>query len=177
VLVEYREATEKDVEAIAALHADSWRRNYRGAYSDEFLDRDVFEERRAAWTERLTRPDPLHHTVVAEYEGVIAGFVHTILDHDPVWGALLDNLHVAQGQQRRGVGTQLMARSAEAVLSRAESARLHLWVLESNRAAQAFYQARGAQCVDREISEPPGGGRIVGLRYTWRDPAILLRVP
>jgi GNAT superfamily N-acetyltransferase len=177
VLVEYREATGKDVEAIAALHADSWRRNYRGAYSDEFLDRDVFEERRAAWTERLTRPDPLHHTVVAEYEGVIAGFVHTILDHDPVWGALLDNLHVVQQQQRRGVGTQLMARSAEAVLSRAESARLHLWVLESNRAARAFYQARGAQCVDREISEPPGGGSIVGLRYAWRDPSILLRVP
>jgi predicted N-acetyltransferase YhbS len=124
--VEYREATERDVEAIAALHADSWRRNYRGAYSDQFLDRDVFEERRAAWTERMTRPDLLHRTVVAEYEGVIAGFVHTILDHDPVWGALLDNLHVAHEQQRRGVGTQLMARSAEAVLSRVESAPLHL---------------------------------------------------
>jgi GNAT superfamily N-acetyltransferase len=177
VLVEYREAMEGDVEAIAALHADSWRRNYRGAYSDEFLDRDVFEERREAWTERLTRSDRLHHTVVAECEGVIAGFVHTIVDHDPVWGALLDNLHVAQEQQRRGVGTQLMARSAEAVLSRAEPARLHLWVLESNRAAQAFYQARGAHCVDREISEPPGGGTIVGLRYVWRDPSILLRVP
>lgn len=176
MLVEYREATERDVEAIAALHADSWRRNYRGAYSDEFLDRDVFEERRAAWTERLTRPDRLHRTVVAEHERVIAGFVHTILDHDPLWGALLDNLHVAYEQQRRGIGTQLMARSAGAVLSRGESARLHLWVLESNQAAQTFYQARGAQCVNREISEPPGGGRIVGLRYVWRDPAILLRV-
>ena len=175
--MEFRDATEQDIDAIAALHADSWRTNYRGAFSDEFLDGEVFEERRAAWTERLTRPDQLDHTVVAEDEGVIAGFVHTIVDHDPVWGALLDNLHVTQQRQHRGVGTQLMARSAQGVLSRAESAGLYLWVLESNRAAQAFYRAKGARCVDREISEPPGGGRVVGLRYVWRDPSSLLLAP
>jgi hypothetical protein len=55
--VQYRPATERDIAAIAALHADSWRRNYRGAYSDEFLDRDVFEDRRAVWSERLTQPN------------------------------------------------------------------------------------------------------------------------
>jgi ribosomal protein S18 acetylase RimI-like enzyme len=175
--VEFREATERDIAAIVALHAESWRRNYRGAYSDEFLDGEVFEDRRAVWTERLTHPKRLDHTVVAEDGGVIAGFVHTILDHDPVWGALLDNLHVTQEHQRRGLGTQLMTRSAEAIVSRAERAGLYLWVLESNRAAQAFYRAQGGRCVDREISEPPGGGRVVGLRYVWRDPSVLLDAP
>lgn len=175
--MEFRDATQHDIEAIAALHAESWRRHYRGAYSDEFLDGEVFEDRRAVWTERLTRSSPLDRTAVAEHEGVIAGFVHTILDHDPVWGALLDNLHVAPQQHRRGVGAQLMARSAAAVLSRAESAGLYLWVLDSNRAAQAFYQAQGGECVGPEVSEPPGGGRIVAFRYVWRDPSALLQVP
>src|SRR4051812_46014791 len=32
--IEYRRAKLDDVDGIAALHADSWRRNYRGAYSD-----------------------------------------------------------------------------------------------------------------------------------------------
>jgi hypothetical protein len=32
----YRSATERDIESIAALHAESWRRNYRGAYLDAF---------------------------------------------------------------------------------------------------------------------------------------------
>jgi ribosomal protein S18 acetylase RimI-like enzyme len=32
--VEYREATANDAEAIAELHAESWRRHYRGAYLD-----------------------------------------------------------------------------------------------------------------------------------------------
>jgi hypothetical protein len=30
-----------DAPAVAGLHADSWRRHYRGAFSDAFLDRDV----------------------------------------------------------------------------------------------------------------------------------------
>jgi GNAT superfamily N-acetyltransferase len=172
--VKFREATERDIDVIAALHAESWRRNYRGAYSDEYLDGEVFEDRRAVWTERLTRPGRFDRTVVAEHDGRMAGFVHTILDHDAVWGALLDNLHVSHQQQCRGVGTQLMARSAEAVLALGESSGLYLWVLESNRAARAFYESRGARCADREVSEPPGGGRIVGLRYVWRDPSTLL---
>jgi GNAT superfamily N-acetyltransferase len=37
----FRLAGPPDADAIAALHADSWRRHYRGAYSDAFLDGDV----------------------------------------------------------------------------------------------------------------------------------------
>jgi hypothetical protein len=52
---------------------------------------------------------------------------------------------------------------------------LYLWVLEGNTAAQAFYAARGGRLVERGITEPPGrGGRIVGLRYVWPDPSVLL---
>ena len=174
VLVEYRRAKKQDIEPIAAIHADSWRRNYRGAYLDAFLDGDVFDDRRAVWTERLKQPNPLHDTVVAEWHGKIVGFVHMILDDDPVWGALLDNLHVTPEIQRRGVGTQLMARSATAVMARGTHKRLYLMVLEGNAAAQEFYKARGGECVGSEASEPAGGGSIVGLRYVWTDPSVLL---
>jgi hypothetical protein len=37
----YRSACASDAAAIAALHADSWRRHYRGTYSAGFLDGDV----------------------------------------------------------------------------------------------------------------------------------------
>jgi ribosomal protein S18 acetylase RimI-like enzyme len=107
-------------------------------------------------------------------QGKTVGFVHTILDHHPAWGALLDNLHVAADASRRGIGTQLMARSAAAVMARGSHKRLYLMVLEGNASARAFYEARGGECVDREISQPAGGGKIVGLRYVWTDPSILL---
>ncbi len=64
----YREATADDVEAIAQLHADSWRRNYRGAFRDAFLDGPVVGERRTVWAERLTRPASSRYTVVAEQD-------------------------------------------------------------------------------------------------------------
>ena len=173
-VISLRPADERDVDAIADLHADSWRRNYRGAFSDAYLDGDVVADRRAVWSRRLTAPDPADATVVAEQGGRLVGFVHTVLDDDPEWGALLDNLHVSLDAQRTGLGTRLMAASAAVVLARAGNRSLYLWVLEGNVAAQAFYAARGGRCVDREESEPPGGGSVVGLRYVWPDPSVLL---
>src|SRR5205823_1799412 len=105
----------------------------------------------------------------------IVGFVHTVLDEDPVWGALLDNLHVAAARTGTGAGTQLMARAAAAVLTRAQRRRLYLWVLEQNAAAQAFYEARGGKPAGRKVSLAPGGGSIMALRYVWEDPSILIR--
>ena len=174
---DYREATALDVDPIAALHGDSWRRNYRGAYPDAFLDSDVFADRLAIWTDRLARPASRRnqYTIVAECDGVLAGFAHTILDDDPTWGALLDNLHVRHDLKGRRVGTRLMTETAQIVIERTPLSGLYLWVLESNTAAQAFYEARGGRCVGRESSEPPGGGTAVtGLRYVWPDPSVLL---
>ncbi len=174
--MEYREATARDVDAIAGLHADSWRLSYRGPYSDEFLDGDVGAERLAAWTERLvTKPaTDSTYTILAERDGVLVGFAHTILDDDPKWGALLDNLHVRHELQGAGIGTRLLSETATAVIERTPSAGLYLWVLEQNTAARAFYEARGGSCVGRGVAQPPGGGTAAALRYAWRDPAELL---
>ncbi|HMF04033.1 MAG TPA: GNAT family N-acetyltransferase [Acidimicrobiia bacterium] len=170
----YREATADDVEAIAQLHADSWRRNYRGAFSDAFLDGPVVTERQSVWAERLTRPESSRYTVVAEEDGVVVGFAHTVFDDDPVWGALLDNLHVVHGLKRRGVGRRLMAESARVVVDRRARSGLYLWVLRQNTAAQAFYEAIGGRRVGDGLTQPPGGGTAPTFRYAWPDPAALL---
>jgi ribosomal protein S18 acetylase RimI-like enzyme len=170
-----RLAGPRDARAIAALHADSWRRHYRGAYSDAFLDRDVAADRLAVWTDRLGRRDPRSCTILAEDESGLVGFAHTVFDEDPVWGAQLDNIHVAHRHQRRGVGSGLLVRTAKAVAGRPQRTGLYLWVLEHNVDAQAFYEAHGARRVERAQVTPPGGvpGRLNGspfkLRYAWDD--------
>jgi ribosomal protein S18 acetylase RimI-like enzyme len=171
----YRHATARDVEAIAALHADSWRRNYRGAFADAFLDGAVSADRISVWRDRLTRPARSNEcTIVAERDGGVVGFAHTILEEDPTWGALLDNLHVKHELKGQRIGTRLMSETAHAVIEQTPGSGLYLWVLEGNKAAQAFYEARGGKCVGREDSEPPGGGTVTGLRYVWPDPSVLL---
>ncbi len=169
--LQLRPAKPSDAEAIAALHADSWRRHYRGAYSDVFLDGDVISDRLAVWAGRLEEPGLLRHTIVAEDGQGLIGFAHTAFAEDLTSGALLDNLHVAQGHKRRGIGSQLLTSTASAVLERPTG--LYLWVQEQNVAAQAFYEARGGKRVERALISPPGGiasrlnGSPVRLRYTW----------
>jgi ribosomal protein S18 acetylase RimI-like enzyme len=166
----YREATAGDAEAIAELHADSWRRHYRGAYLDSYLDGDVVADRKAEWTGRLSRAEPNRYTVVADFDGTVVGFAHTVLDADPAWGAYLDNLHVRQDVKRRGIGARLLAETARAVVRHRPSAGLYLRVLEQNTAAQAFYRAHGGVRAERSLTGPfPGGGHAYTFRYEWPD--------
>jgi GNAT superfamily N-acetyltransferase len=176
----FRAARPDDARAIAALQTDSWQRHYRGAFSDAFLDGDVAAYLLPMWTERLSTPHPQARTILAERGGEIAGLAHTFLGEDATWGAFLDNLHVAHGLKRQGVGTRLLALTGQAVLDWSPSSGLYLWVLEQNSDARAFYAARGGICVERDDVSPPGGdparlnGKPMGLRYAWRDASRLL---
>lgn len=160
-----------DVDAIAALHADSWRRYYRGAYADAYLDGDLDAERRAVWRARFADRTGTVTLVAEDAQGLI-GFVHVNLDDDPHWGSLVDNLHVTSGRRHGGVGTALHTAAVAAVVEQAAGAHLYLWVLEQNVAAQRFYRSRGgihAGTVPvggdpRRLSRSPNKHRMV-----WRQ--------
>jgi ribosomal protein S18 acetylase RimI-like enzyme len=179
----FRVAVGADAESVANLHAASWRSNYRGAYSDAFLDGDVVAERLAVWTDRLRQSEPCRCTILAENGDGLVGFANALFDDDPRWGALLDNLHIADGHKRRGIGSRLLALMAEAVMEQTDGTGLYLWVLEQNADAQAFYENRRGRCVERRPASPPGGiaSRLAGspakLRYIWPEPTVLLERP
>ncbi|GIF76813.1 GNAT family N-acetyltransferase [Asanoa siamensis] len=174
-----RPALASDIQAVAALHADSWRRFYRGAYTDDYLDGDLLADRLAVWAARLNHPDPRAVTIVVDPESEsrhqILGFVHLVRDHDPTWGALVDNLHVRRAEQGGGLGSALLTRAA----AQAGGSALYLWVQEQNTRARAFYAARGGRVVGRAQISDPGGvpGRTVGrpmkLRVAWADAAAV----
>jgi ribosomal protein S18 acetylase RimI-like enzyme len=117
-----RRATSDDAPGIAELHADSWRRNYRGAYSDAYLDGDLETERKVEWTTRLGAPDPDAFTVVAEQDRTVVGFVHVRLEADPACGALINNLHVLDRPRGSGIGTRLLAETGRMLVERQPAA-------------------------------------------------------
>jgi len=172
--VTYRAATADDVGPIAALHADSWRRHYRGAYSDEYLDGPVHEERLTVWTERFAEPTGTK-TIVAERDGELVGFVHLIYNAEPAFGPLVDNLHVRHDLQGGGVGRELMSRAAQETMQARPGQPMHLWVLAQNTKAQAFYTVLGGEQADQRATQPPGGTSTVNaIRIVWPKPAALL---
>ncbi|GAB3839890.1 GNAT family N-acetyltransferase [Dactylosporangium cerinum] len=161
-----RVAGDGDVDAIAALHADSWRRHYRGAYADAYLDGDLEHDRRTVWRARFADRSATA-TLVAEDQKAVVGFVHVVLDDDERWGSLVDNLHVTSGRRHAGIGTALHAAAVDAVVERARDQRLYLWVLEQNAAAQRFYRSRGGVYVETvRVGGDPA--RLAGAPNKWR---------
>ena len=173
-MITYREALLADADAIAALHARSWQQHYRGILRDAYLDREVEEDRRAVWHERFQHPKPTQYVVVADEEGLINGFACIYAQHDPQWGALLDNLHVSPHWQGRGVGRALMQASAQWVRQQEKEEGLYLWVFEKNTAARAFYDSVGGTHQERTIVDNPDGGQGVVFRYVWPDVTSLI---
>lgn len=92
--LEFRAARLDDVEAIALLHAESWRGTYRGMMTDEFLDGSAHDNRRLAWRKRLAIPPSNQFVHVATRAGSVVGFICAFADEDRVWGSYVDNLHV-----------------------------------------------------------------------------------
>jgi len=169
-----RLANREDAEAIARLHAESWRVAYRGMFRDEFLDGDVFADRGNVWRLRLSGPTRNQFVLIAEEEGEPIGFVCAYGNEDPVFGTFVDNLHVRLDQKRRGVGRALMQHVAEWSLENFPGAGIYLSVLEPNMPARRFYESLGATNYESRNWEPPGGGQVVDLRYTWPDARTLL---
>ena len=170
-----RVAHPADAEAIALLHADSWKRTYRGMFRDEFLDGDVVTERRDVWKGRCDRERLDQLVLVAEADGRLIGFICAYGDEDPEWGSLIDNLHVAAGHQGRGIGRRLLAEAGTWLAASYPGRGIHLWALEANGPARRFYERLGATQVGVVAHPSPGGGSAPNCRYVWPSADALTR--
>lgn len=164
-----RTATAADAPAIAKLHAESWRVAYRGMLQDDYLDRTIYADRQALWEKRFRSAPANQHVIVAETAGILTGFACVYADEDATWGSFLDNLHVAPGQKRRGIGSALMKQVAAWCLNAWPAAGMYLWVLESNSSAMQFYERLGGICAGEGVWTPPDGGEYRKLRYAWES--------
>jgi ribosomal protein S18 acetylase RimI-like enzyme len=169
-----RPAGAGDAEPLAALHAGSWQRTYRGMMSDAFLDGGALDNRRRVWHERLATPDADRLVTVADDGTRIVGFVCVFARADAGWGAYIDNLHVVHDWQARGLGRALMRSAAEWVCRTQPGAGVYLWVMEANATARAFYDRLGARNVETLEYPDPAGGYAPNCRYVWADARALL---
>ncbi|HYV98345.1 MAG TPA: GNAT family N-acetyltransferase [Gemmatimonadaceae bacterium] len=167
-----RPATLADALAIARLHAENWRTTYRGAYSDSFLDGNVYANRERVWRERLVIPNERQAAFLAERNGALLGFVCAFGDHDPTWGTLIDNLHVAASERGTGLGRRLMDRAFEWSRTNYPSSGVYLWVLFNNTNAMRFYEHLGGRDVGGATKEAPDGQPVDARRYVWEAGAI-----
>jgi GNAT superfamily N-acetyltransferase len=173
VVTHFRRALRADTERIALLHADSWRRTYRGSYRDEFLDGEAVRNRLEVWRSRLADDREDQFVYLAEADSRLLGFVCVFGNTDATWGSLIDNLHVSYESQRSGIGTSLMGGAAAWLESHHGQTGVYLWALEENLQARAFYERLGAVHAEMQQVENPGGGSSPSWRLAWARPKDL----
>lgn len=174
-MITYRPAERSDADAVALLHARSWREHYRGSFTDEFLDDELPEERLRVWRERLAHP-PGNQLVQLALDGAeLAGFVCAYGAQDPGWGSLIDNLHVASPARRGGIGTALMRQAGEWLAARHPDLGVYLLVLEVNAPARRFYERLGGRSAETFSNETHGGAVVRSCRYVWPRAEVLSR--
>lgn len=160
-----RDGAATDAEAVAALHAESWRTTYAGFLPPEALGDGLAEERRELWAIRLTvdygEPANTPLLLIAEADGEPVGFAYLV--PEPDGRVLLDNLHVRPDLTGRGIGALLLREA----LARTRSAPLYLEVLAANTRAVAFYEREGGVRTDERDCELPGVGALPEHEYSW----------
>ena len=167
--------TPDDADAVAALHAASWRSAYRGMLPDAFLDHEVDAECQAVWRERLLGQPaaPAFGIVAEDAAGQMIGFAYVVPGHDPLWGTLVDNLHVHPDAKGGGIGRQLL-QAVATQLGPEHTQPVFLWVLDANDPAKRFYARMGAEFAEQSMTDLFGGVSLPEWRCVWRDPSKLL---
>ncbi len=167
-MIHYNFGSSKDVASIAQLHAENWQKYYRGALREDYLDQEVHEERRLAWSQRLAKEQAGRCLITARQNEKLVGFAYSFLDYDEQ-GSYLDNLHVNEAYHGRGVGRRLMAKSAQWLIDQDSKRPYYLWVLDSNKSAIEFYERMQGKNSGTDMHTMPDGSACRCLRYVWED--------
>lgn len=153
-MIEVREATIDDADAIADAHIDGWRVGYRGVVADQYLNAEDFHtirrERWRAWTWQ-TEPEVKIFVVSVADDVVGFGLVGPERPQDTAEPAEPDTdeprgevyaFYLHPRSWGSGAAAVLMSRCME-YLAELGLGTAVLWVLRDNPRARAFYEKMG----------------------------------
>lgn len=162
-----RQAARTDAVSIAELHTASWRNTYAAVLSSTYLTEKVPSEREKLWNDRLASPKENQHVIVAEIQEDVVGFACVFTKNHDFWGSYLDNLHVGEKYQGKGVGRALLGAVAGWCESQFPGNGLYLSVNQENFRAQRFYLHLGAHNAEAGVWSAPDGSKVPTYWFTW----------
>lgn len=173
-ILHIRPAQFSDLLAISKLRAESWRQTYRDIYSNEFLNHHVEKDRLDSWHSRLKFPGRNQYVTIAILDEIVVGFSCIFLDDHPVFGTLLDNLHVSKNFQNYNIGKRLMKNCMQLIVQKGSTRKMYLWVYESNTNARAFYEKLNGKKFETIKKENADRTKARSCRYIWEDVSLLI---
>jgi ribosomal protein S18 acetylase RimI-like enzyme len=153
-----RPFTDADLESVALVHSRSRQAAYAGMVPDDALAEVTPEAQVEVWRERLQLGASLF---VGERGGEVLGFA-ALLETDE--GTELNAIHLLPEALGTGLGAELMDAAVEEARARGRRT-LHLFVLEGNERAQAFYRRTGWRLAGDAGLHDIGGAEVGHVRY------------
>lgn len=152
-----RHARDADAATIAIIWSAGWRDGHEGHVPDELVAARTEEAFRSRAAQRVD------DTIVADVDGVVAGFVMVVGDE-------VEQVYVAREHRGTGVAAALLM-EAERIVAASGYGQAWLAVVASNRRARRFYERAG--WIDEGAIEYPaatstGPVLVAAHRYTKR---------
>lgn len=151
-----------DLERIGLVHSRSRQAAYAALVPAEALARVTPEQQVRVWTARFASLPERHAALVVEHEGVVVGFALAELDAEA--GAELNAIHVLPEHHGTGAGQALMDAVVDA-FGKWGVTGAHLYVIEGNEHAQAFYRRNGWRLRGAAGFHEIGGATVPILEY------------
>lgn len=172
-----REATPTDTPAIAQVHVDTWRTNYRGIIDDKYLDELSYDEVEKFCIRMLTEDEAtVCCYVAATRSGEIIGYAAGGPERfgDPDYQGELYTIYIRQKYQRSGTGLRLVQSVIKSLLQ-SNFRSMKVWALSANQTARRFYEYLGGKELRSQLIEI-GGIDYEETSYGWSDTGIILSV-
>ena len=165
-----RDATAEDAEAIAQVHATSWRETYAGLLPESVIANFGYERTLARWRERLPATPP---QAVLVWGDPIAGYVYGGRERegDSLYRGEVYAIYLLAAGQGQGRGRALMRAAAERLAETGMTSML-VWVLAGNQRARGFYERLGGAFLRERLLGWPGTD-AVEVAYGWADTVTL----
>jgi len=165
-----RDATARDAEAIAQVHAASWRDTYSGLLPEPVIANFGYERTLARWRERLPATPP---QAILLWGDPPVGYVYCGRERegDPLYRGEVYAIYLLAGEQGKGGGRALMA-AAALRLAEAGMTSMLVWVLRENLSARGFYERLGGVFLREKRLGWPGTDAFE-VAYGWADTAAL----
>jgi ribosomal protein S18 acetylase RimI-like enzyme len=166
-----RDATAEDAEALALVHATSWRETYTGLLRESVIANFAYERTLARWRERLPTTPP---QAVLVWDDPPAGYVYCGRERegDPSYRGEVYAIYIPAARHGQGGGRALMSAAARR-LAEAGMTSMLVWVLRENQSARAFYERLGGVFLREKPLGWPGSEDAVEVAYGWADTAAL----
>lgn len=150
-----RDATAADIQALAALHVETW----NATYAPMLMNGPSAAVREAQWREAFDRQDGSWFCLVIESrDGRLVGFAKARRSDHPQYAGELNKVYLIGTYQRVGLGRRLVAEVARRFL---EIGITSMWLSGDARNPSCdAWLAMGAEKLDAD----PGSGN-----YGWRD--------